>query len=56
MVLRLSAANELLIYRLNSIHNIHYYTHLMDDIRDAIRGDALEEYREDFYKIVSKKT
>jgi queuine tRNA-ribosyltransferase len=43
-------ANELLVYRLNSIHNIYYYTHLMDGIRDAIRGDALEAFRENFYQ------
>jgi queuine tRNA-ribosyltransferase len=43
-------ANELLVYRLNSIHNIHYYTRFMDDIRNAIRNDRLEEFRENFYK------
>ena len=43
-------ANELLVYRLNSIHNIHYYTSFMEDIRNAIRDDRLEEFREKFYK------
>jgi len=43
-------ANELLVYRLNSIHNIHYYTRFMDDIRKAIRDERLEEFRDNFYK------
>jgi len=43
-------ANELLVYRLNSIHNIHYYTRFMDDIRNAIRYDRVEEFRDNFYK------
>jgi queuine tRNA-ribosyltransferase len=43
-------ANELLVYRLNSIHNIHYYTRFMDDIRLAIMNDRLEEFRDNFYK------
>jgi len=43
-------ANELLAYRLNSIHNVHYYTSFMDDIRRALRDDKLEEFREEFYK------
>jgi queuine tRNA-ribosyltransferase len=43
-------ANELLVYRLNSIHNIHYYTHLMKAIQDAIRDDELENFKKDFYK------
>ncbi len=41
-------ARELLAYRLNSIHNIHYYTHLMADMRRAIRKDAFEAFRSDF--------
>jgi queuine tRNA-ribosyltransferase len=43
-------ANELLAYRLNSIHNVHYYTSFMDDIRCAIMADRLEEFRKEFYK------
>lgn len=44
-------ANELLAYRLNSIHNVHYYTNFMADIRNAIRGDRIQKFREDFYKL-----
>jgi queuine tRNA-ribosyltransferase len=43
-------ANELLVYRLLSIHNIHYYTGFMEQIRSAIRSDSLEEFRDNFYK------
>lgn len=43
-------ANELLVYRLNSIHNIRYYLRFMEEIRGAIRGDRLEEFRDEFYR------
>jgi len=41
---------ELLIYRLNTIHNLYYYAQLMADIRDAIREDRMREFKEEFYK------
>ncbi|MDY7038553.1 MAG: tRNA-guanine transglycosylase, partial [Thermodesulfobacteriota bacterium] len=44
-------AKELLAYRLNSIHNLYYYTHLMADLQHAIRDDTLMEYRQQFYKL-----
>jgi len=40
---------ELLAYRLNTIHNLHYYTKLMAGIRTAIREDGLADFRRDFY-------
>ena len=43
-------ANELLAYRLNSIHNIYYYTHFMEDIRTAIMHNRLEDFQKDFYR------
>ncbi len=43
-------AKELLIYRLNSIHNLYYYTKLMEDIRHAIREERLVDYCHDFYE------
>jgi queuine tRNA-ribosyltransferase len=43
-------AKELLAYTLNSIHNLYYYTHLMEDIRNAIESDRLAEFRNGFYK------
>ncbi len=43
-------ARELLAYRLNSIHNIHYYTYLMSGMRQAIREDAFDAFRRAFYQ------
>lgn len=42
-------AREILSYRLNTIHNLFYYTRLMEKIREAIQKDALEEFRLEFY-------
>lgn len=35
--------------RLTSIHNLHFLTHLMADIRESIRQDQLMEFRDDFF-------
>ncbi len=43
-------AKELLAYRLNTIHNINYYTKLMRDMRMAILEDAFEVFRKEFYR------
>jgi queuine tRNA-ribosyltransferase len=43
-------AKELLAYRLNTIHNLYYYLSLMRDIRSAIRENAFEAFRRDFYR------
>lgn len=40
---------ELLAYRLNTIHNLHYYAKLMAGIRMAIREDRLADFSHDFY-------
>ena len=42
-------ARELLSYRLNTIHNLHYYLSLMADMRRAIEKDTFQEFRTDFY-------
>lgn len=42
-------AKELLAYRLNTIHNIHYYTKLMECIRSAILCGKFEAFRKEFY-------
>ncbi len=44
-------AKELLAYRLNTIHNLAYYTQFMEEIRQAIREERLAQYRENFYKL-----
>ncbi len=43
-------AREILAYRLNTIHNLTYYTRLMEGIRGAIRNGTLEEFRHEFYE------
>jgi queuine tRNA-ribosyltransferase len=40
---------ELLSYRLNTIHNLYYYLHLMEEMRAAIRGDRYQQFRAAFY-------
>jgi queuine tRNA-ribosyltransferase len=42
-------ARELLAYRLNTLHNLHYYLHLMQAVREAIDQDRFEAFRKDFY-------
>ena len=41
-------AGEILAYRLNTIHNLYYYSRLMDDLRKAVLEDTLKAYHEDF--------
>ncbi len=43
-------SKELLAYRLNTIHNLHYYARLMDGMREAIFEDRLDEFRRAFYE------
>jgi queuine tRNA-ribosyltransferase len=42
-------AKELLAYRLNTIHNIHYFMTLMREMREDIREDRFEQFRKDFH-------
>ena len=44
-------SKELLAYRLNTIHNIHYYTELMTAVREAVNEDRFQEFRQEFYRI-----
>ena len=44
-------AQEILGLRLNTIHNLHYYLQLMEQIRRAIREGRLMKYREEFYRM-----
>ena len=43
-------AEEVLGIRLTTIHNLYYLTHLMADIREAIKGGYFTEFRRDFFK------
>ena len=42
-------ARELLAYRLNTLHNLHYYLHLMQEMREAIDQDRFEAFKKEFY-------
>jgi queuine tRNA-ribosyltransferase len=45
----LAKAGEILGARLNTIHNLHYYQHLMAGLREAIQSANLESFIRDFY-------
>ena len=45
----LDKCNEMLGARLNTIHNLSYYQHLMTGLRVAIEQQGLEDFRKDFY-------
>jgi len=45
----LDKCKEILSSRLNTIHNLHYYQQLMQDIRTAIEEGRFDDYVEDFY-------
>ncbi len=42
-------SRELLSYRLNSIHNIHYYLNLMDRMRRAIQTGTFQQFHQKFF-------
>lgn len=42
-------SREILSYHLNTIHNLHYYLHLMATLRAAIERDDFAQFRQDFY-------
>ncbi|MGK0673733.1 MAG: tRNA guanosine(34) transglycosylase Tgt [Halothiobacillaceae bacterium] len=46
----LDKCNEMLGGRLNTIHNLHYYQQLMQEIRQAIAEDRFEAWAEEFYR------
>ncbi len=43
-------ADEILGGRLLSVHNIHFLTHLMEEIKQAIREDRLLDFKDEFLK------
>jgi queuine tRNA-ribosyltransferase len=45
-------SKELLSYRLNTIHNVHYYINLMKHIRDAILQGEFDKFKKDFYQLI----
>ena len=42
-------AKEMLGVRLNTLHNLHYILQFMRDLREAINGGRLAEFRVGFY-------
>jgi queuine tRNA-ribosyltransferase len=42
-------AKELLAYRLNTIHNIHFFINLMKQMRTAILADSFDAFKRNFY-------
>ncbi len=42
-------ANELLVYRLASLHNIHFYHSLMSGMRTAIQAGDFPQFQNDFF-------
>ncbi len=42
-------ARELLVHRLTTIHNIHYFMTLMSEMREAIRKGRFAHFKRDFY-------
>jgi queuine tRNA-ribosyltransferase len=49
-------ARELLVYRLNTIHNVSHYVRFMEDIRKAIREERFWAFREAFYEARGKRS
>jgi len=43
-------SRELLAYRLNTIHNIHYFLRLAQDMRGAIAEQRFKDFRKEFYR------
>lgn len=47
----LDKCKEVLGVHLNTIHNLHFYEHFMQQIRDAIASGTLKEFAEEFYAV-----
>jgi len=43
-------AKEILSYRLNTLHNLFYFTTLLEGLRDALRAGTFAEFRHNFYR------
>ncbi len=44
-------SREILAYHLNTIHNLHYFVSLMQEMRTAIANDSFMQFRKNFYAI-----
>ena len=43
-------SRELLAYRLNTIHNVHFFVNFLQRIRESILKDELENFKKRFYE------
>lgn len=43
-------AREILAYRLNTIHNLYYYSRLMSGIREALKKNKMAAFQQKFYE------
>jgi queuine tRNA-ribosyltransferase len=43
-------SRELLAYRLNTIHNVHFFVNFVRQLREAILADAFESFKMQFYQ------
>ena len=48
-------SKELLAYRLNTIHNVHYYMDFVRQLRKAICDGRFEEFQKEFFKKIACK-
>ena len=48
-------AKEMLGMRLCVLHNLYFYNHLMEEIRDAIAEDRFEQYRRENVEKLAKR-
>ncbi len=44
-------SREILAYHLNTIHNLHYFVGLMQEMRKAIADDSFLQFRKNFYAL-----
>jgi queuine tRNA-ribosyltransferase len=44
-------ARELLSYRLNTIHNVHYFLSLLEALRRAVADDTYPQFKADFFRM-----
>lgn len=42
-------------YRLNTIHNIHFYIRFMEQMRNAILNNEFEAFKTDFYEKLERR-
>jgi len=46
----LYTSKELLAYRLNTIHNVHFYMSLVNQLRRAIKDNTFDDFKQEFYR------